>query len=43
VLDTDTGEVQERRLAHDDHLVEQFSGSLPRPVTVGVESTGYAP
>ena len=42
VLDTDTGEVQERRLAHDDHTVEQFYGSLPRPVTVGVESTGYA-
>ena len=25
VLDTDTGEVQERRLAHDDHAVEQFA------------------
>ena len=24
VLDTDTGEMQERRLAHDDHAVEQF-------------------
>ena len=42
VLDTDTGEVQERRLAHDDQAVEQYYGSLPRPVTVGVESTGYA-
>ena len=36
VLDTDTGEVQERRLAHDDHAVEQFYDSLRRPVTVGV-------
>jgi transposase len=42
VLDTETGEMQERRLAHDDHAVEQFYGSLPRPVTVGIESTGYA-
>ena len=42
VLDTETGEMQERRLAHDDQAVEQFYGSLPRPVTVGVESTGYA-
>jgi len=42
VLDTTTGERQERRLVHDDHAVEQFYRSLPRPVTVGVESTGYA-
>jgi hypothetical protein len=42
VLDTRTGEVQERRLAHDDQTVEHFYASLPRPVTVGVESTGYA-
>ncbi|MBI3455471.1 MAG: IS110 family transposase [Candidatus Rokubacteria bacterium] len=42
VLNTETGEVQERRLAHDDQAVEQFYRALPRPVTVGVESTGYA-
>ena len=42
VLDTETGEVQARRLAHDDQTVEHFYASLPRPVTVGVESTGYA-
>jgi transposase len=42
VLDTETGEMQERRLAHDDQTVEYFYASLPRPVTVGVESTGYA-
>jgi transposase len=42
VLDTETGEVQARRLAHDDQTVEHFYASLRRPVTVGVESTGYA-
>ena len=42
MLDTETGEVQARRLAHDDQTVEHFYASLPRPVTVGVESTGYA-
>jgi transposase len=42
VLDTETGEVQERRLVHDDQTVEQFYASLPRPVAVGIESTGYA-
>jgi transposase len=41
VLDTETGEVQERRLDHDGDAVEQFYASLPRPVTVGIESTGY--
>ena len=35
VLDTDTGEMQERRLAHDDQVVEQFYGSLPRPSPLG--------
>jgi transposase len=34
--------VQELRLAHDGDAVEQFYASLPRPVTVGIESTGYA-
>jgi transposase len=42
VVDTETGEVQELRLAHDGTAVEHFYASLPRPVTVGVESTGYA-
>ena len=42
VLHTDTGEVEERELLHSDNAVEQFYGALPRPVTVGIESTGYA-
>jgi transposase len=41
VLDTETGEVRERRLQHGGDEVEQFYGSLGRPVTVGIESTGY--
>ena len=42
VLDTETGEVQARRLVHDDQTVEYFYASLRPPVTVGVESTVYA-
>ena len=42
VLDTGTGEVSERRLPHDGLAVEEFYAALPRPVTIGIESTGYA-
>src|SRR3989442_1666916 len=42
VLDTGTGEVSERQLPHDGMAVEEFYAALPRPVTVGIESTGYA-
>src|SRR2546422_7967731 len=42
VLDTATGEIQEQRLTHDGPSVEQFYAALPGPVTVGIESTGYA-
>ena len=42
VLDTDTGEVWEQELAHDGDAVEGFYAALPPPVTVGIESTGYA-
>jgi transposase len=42
VLDAETGEVRELRLSHDTDAVERFYTSLPRPVTIGVESTGYA-
>jgi len=42
VLDTTTGEIHEHRLPHDGTAVEAFYASLPRPVTVGIESTGYA-
>ncbi len=42
VLDTGTGEVSEHQLVHDGSAVEEFYAALPRPVTVGIESTGYA-
>ena len=42
VLNTDTGEVSEHPLVHDGRAVEEFYAALPRPVTVGIESTGYA-
>jgi transposase len=42
VLDTTTGEIHEHRLPHDGTVVEDFYTALPRPVTVGIESTGYA-
>src|SRR6516225_3433488 len=35
VLNTDTGELQEQRLAHEGQAVEQFYRALPRPVTIG--------
>ena len=42
VLDTRTGERSEHQLAHEGTAVEEFYAALPQPVTVGVESTGYA-
>src|SRR5215510_7449627 len=42
VLDTLTGEVTEHQLGHDGAAIEEFYATLPRPVTVGIESTGYA-
>src|SRR5258707_3391074 len=42
VLHTDTGEVVEQELVHAGDAVEQFYRTLPCPVTVGIESTGYA-
>src|SRR4030095_4367696 len=42
VLDTRTGEVSECQLVHAGMTVEEFYAALPRPVTVGIESTGYA-
>jgi transposase len=42
VLQTDTGEMVEQELLHEGDAVEQFYSTLPRPVTVGIESTGYA-
>ena len=42
VLDTATGEMLKAELAHAGDAVEWFYVALPRPVTVGIESTGYA-
>jgi len=41
-LDAETGEVRELRLPHDTDAVERCYTSLPRPVTIGVESNDYA-
>ena len=42
VLDTEAGKVSERQVAHEGTAVEEFYAGSPRPVTVGIESTGYA-
>jgi len=42
VLDTETGEIQELRLRHEGDATERFYVALPPPVTVAIESTGYA-
>src|SRR5260370_33089032 len=42
VVHPDTGEVGEQGRRHAGEAVEQFCRTLPRPVTVGIESTGYA-
>lgn len=41
-LDTTTGEVLQLRLRHEGDTVERFYAALPAPVTVAIESTGYA-
>ena len=41
VLDTTTGELLEQELAHEGDAVEQFYKTLPPPVTIGIETTGY--
>jgi len=42
MLDTDSGEVVERRLDHSNGEVPNFYSGLPKPVLVGMEATGYA-
>src|SRR5215472_19221709 len=39
-VDTDTGEVQERKLMHGDGEAERFYLQLGGPARVGLESTG---
>ncbi len=41
MLDSETGEVVERRLAHENGEVQKFYQSLAKPVRVGIEATGY--
>src|SRR5260370_34549526 len=40
MLDTETGEVTERTLAHEGETVREFYAALPKPVLVGLEATG---
>ncbi|MGA9133518.1 MAG: hypothetical protein WB384_16085, partial [Candidatus Sulfotelmatobacter sp.] len=40
MLDVDTGEVEERVLAHEGEQVREFYAGLPGPVRVGIEATG---
>ena len=42
MLDIRTGEVSESQLGHDGMGAEEFYAALPRPVTIGIASTGYA-
>jgi len=39
-VETETGEMQERKLMHGDGEAERFYGQLSRPVRVGLEATG---
>jgi hypothetical protein len=40
MLDTTTGEVVEKTLMHEASNVRSFYSTLPRPVCVGIETTG---
>ena len=42
MVDTETGELIERRLEHGNGEAKKFYAELPRPVRVGMEATGYA-
>jgi len=42
MMDTETGELVERRLEHANGEARAFYASLPKPVLVGMEATGYA-
>src|SRR5258706_7692344 len=41
MLNTETGEVVERRLEHENGEVRRFYAQLPKPVRVGMEATGF--
>jgi transposase len=42
MMDTETGELVERRLEHANGEARAFYASLAKPVLVGMEATGYA-
>ena len=42
LLDTETGEIEERRLEHESGEAGEFYRGLKEPALVGMESTGYA-
>ena len=42
MLETETGEITERRLEHENGEARAFDGALPSPARVGMEATGYA-
>lgn len=41
MLDSDTGELVERRLEHANGEAAKFYQALPKPARVGIEATGY--
>jgi len=41
MMDTDTGELVERRLEHENGEAREFYASLPKGARVGMEATGY--
>ena len=41
-VDSTTGEVRERRLAHETGEAKAFYAALPSPAGVGMEATGHA-
>ena len=40
ILDTETGEIEEKSLTHASGEAEQFYGQLARPALVGMEAVG---
>ena len=42
VLDTETGEVEEKKLMHAHGQAEKFYRELERPALIGMEATGNA-
>ncbi len=42
ILDTETGEVVEKRLEHENGEAKRFYEGLKEPALVGIETTGYA-